>query len=262
MLPPSKMSTCWYIGVILSWFLIGCASSSADPQTVENPVDTTISSIPSPPDSSMVKPVSRPDTSDLERRLIEAGLVNIQALEPSIQVELKYASPDNFLGENVYGDIRRCYLQPEVADMLARAQRALQAKHPNLSLYVFDGVRPRSVQFMMWKIVKGTDQQQYVASPKAGSMHNYGASVDLGLATTEGVLIDMGTPFDFFGELAQPRYEERFLASGELTQRQIDNRRKLRAAMLSAGFHGILSEWWHFNAFSRDSIKQRYQAVE
>jgi D-alanyl-D-alanine dipeptidase len=114
----------------------------------------------------------------------------------------------------------------------------------------------------MWDIVKGTDQQQYVASPKAGSMHNYGASVDLTLATVEGEPLDMGTPFDFFGPLAQPRFEQKYLETGDLTETQVRNRRILRASMMKAGFQGILSEWWHFNAFARDTIKARFKAVE
>lgn len=202
------------------------------------------------------------EIGELEKSLIEAGLVDIQTVESSIQVELKYATADNFLGKNVYGTLRNCYLQPIVADMLATAQRNLQAEHPHLSLLVYDGVRPRSVQYKMWDIVKGTDQQEYVASPKAGSMHNYGASVDLTLATTEGVALDMGTPFDFFGPQAQPRFEEKYIQSGELTTQQVKNRRILRASMQSAGFHIILNEWWHFNAFARDTIKARFTAVE
>lgn len=214
------------------------------------------------PDSDLSEFGEAIEMGELEKRLIEAGLVDIQQVEPSIQVELKYATDDNFLGENVYGTLRNCYLQPVVADMLADAQRSLQKVHPNLSLLVYDGVRPRSVQYKMWDIVKGTDQQKYVASPKAGSMHNYGASVDLTLATIAGAPLDMGTPFDFFGPLAQPRFEQKYLETGELTEEQVRNRRILRASMLKAGFQGILSEWWHFNAFARDSIKKKFTAVE
>jgi D-alanyl-D-alanine dipeptidase len=203
-----------------------------------------------------------PPLGALEQKLIDAGLVDIQSIDPSIQVELKYATTDNFLKENVYGELTRCYLQPSVANKLVKAQEILQKGHPNLSLLVYDGVRPRSVQYKMWEIVKGTEQQKYVASPHSGSMHNYGASVDLTLAREDGTPLDMGTPFDFFGPLAQPRYEQQYLESGELSQQQLDNRRTLRAAMLAAGFHGILSEWWHFNAFPRDTFKQRFQRVE
>ena len=72
----------------------------------------------------------------------------------------------------------------------------------------------------------------------------------------------MGTPFDFFGDLAQPRYEDRFVKEGKLSQVQVENRRILRWAMIRAGFHGILSEWWHFNAFPREEVKARFGMVE
>lgn len=208
--------------------------------------------------------ITKPDTSDLEHTLIERKLVNVVDFISDIQVDMKYSTTDNFLGKDVYEDFNHCYLQKEVAEKLAQVQDSIKKVNPNLSLIVFDCVRPRSVQYKMWEIVKGTDQQKYVAAPGgSGSMHNYGAAVDLSLYDLEkDTLVDMGTPFDFFGDLAQQRYEVKFLKSGDLTQEQFDNRRILRKAMLQAGFHGILSEWWHFNGFPREVVKERYQIVE
>lgn len=213
---------------------------------------------PAPP-----PPPPPPDTSELERTLIAQGLVNIHGLDSSIVVRMMYSTPDNFLGEDVYGDYDHCYLQPGVAQKLAQAEALLREQHPELRLIVFDCVRPRSVQYQMWEIVKGTDQQKYVAAPGgSGSMHNYGAAVDLGLYHVDTGLVDMGTPFDFFGPLAQPRYEAKFLASGELTQAQLNHRAILRTAMKGAGFFGIMSEWWHFVGFGRDEVRRRYTIVE
>lgn len=204
-----------------------------------------------------------PDTSELERTLIAQGLVNAADLDSSFVVQMMYSTEDNFLDADVYGEYDKCYLQSEVADKLVRAQQFLREAHPELRLILFDCVRPRSVQYQMWEIVKGTDQQGYVAPPGgSGSMHNYGAAVDLGLTHMDSGLVDMGTPFDFFGPLAQPRYEARFLESGQLTAQQIENRRILRRAMKQAGFQGIQSEWWHFIGFGRNVVRQRYQIVE
>lgn len=197
----------------------------------------------------------------LEQKLIDAGLVDVQSLDPSIQVELKYASKDNFLKRNVYGGLRKCYLQPEAAEKLAKASTVLQSQRPDLRLRVYDAVRPRSVQFAMWRIVKGTSQQSYVASPSSGSVHNFGAAVDLTLADEQGTPLDMGTVFDFFGKKAQPRYESQFLASGELSQEQVDNRLLLRNVMIDAGFSIIRNEWWHFNAFPASESRKRFKAV-
>ncbi|MEZ4687239.1 MAG: M15 family metallopeptidase [Bacteroidia bacterium] len=203
-----------------------------------------------------------PMIDSLEQKLIDAGLVDVQAVDPSILLDLRYATKNNFLRKNVYGSLRKAYLQPEAADMLAEASQALQEDYPDLRLMVFDGVRPRSVQFAMWRIVKGTAQEQYVASPKTGSIHNFGAAVDLTIATAEGKALDMGTPFDFFGQKAQPRYEDALLASGELTAQQVENRRLLRKIMTDAGFSIINNEWWHFNAFPASETRKRFEMVE
>ena len=204
-----------------------------------------------------------PDTSELEFTLLDQGLVDIISVDPSIHTDIKYSTEDNFMSEEVYGDFDKCYLQPIVADMLSKAQTLLKERDSLLSLLIFDCVRPRSVQLKMWDIVKGTDQQNYVAPPNGGgSMHNYGAAIDLGLIHLDTGLVDMGTPYDFFGNLAQPRYEMQFLKSGELTQRQAQNRWILREVMKKAGFHVILSEWWHFNAFPRPEVRQRFKIVE
>ncbi|MEM6342917.1 MAG: M15 family metallopeptidase, partial [Bacteroidota bacterium] len=200
--------------------------------------------------------------SELEQTVIDQGLIKARdKISDAIQ-DLKYSSSDNFLNQDVYGDFNECYLQAEAVDMLADAQARIDVVHPRLKLILYDCVRPRSVQYKMWEIVKGTDQQKYVASPKSGSMHNYGAAVDLGLYHLDTGLVDMGTPFDFFGNQAQPRYEAQFVASGELTQAQVDNRLILRKAMREAGFHMINSEWWHFNAFDRKTVRAKYQIVE
>ena len=203
------------------------------------------------------------DTTDLERAILKQGLVDIQQLSNEVVVDMKYSTEDNFLNEDVYEDYDKCYLLADVAKRLVQAQDIIMDKHPQLRLLLFDCVRPRSVQYKMWEIVKGTDQQKYVAPPGGtGSMHNYGAAVDLGLTHLDTGIVDMGTPFDFFGELAQPRYEVGFVKSGKLDAVHLSNRRILRAAMLESGFHGILSEWWHFNGFPRKEVKKKYQPVE
>ena len=203
-----------------------------------------------------------PGPQGLEAQLQRAGLVNVQRLDSSIQVELKYASLDNFMHANVYGDLRVCYLQREAAAMLARAQGLLRQRHPGFSLKVFDGARPRRVQRIMWQLVRGTDRQKYVADPALGSMHNFGAAVDLTLTDGKGRDLDMGTPYDFFGELAQPRYEGRFLKEGRLAREQVAHRHLLRNTMIAAGFVPIPNEWWHFDAFSHQVVRQRYRLLE
>lgn len=199
----------------------------------------------------------------LEQIILDAGLVDIQTINNNILVDLKYSSTDNFLGQDVYGNLSKAYLQEEVAEKLSKAQGFLTEINADYKLLVYDGVRPRSVQKLMWDVVKGTAQQRYVASPSGtGSMHNYGASVDLTIADENGQALDMGTPFDFFGNESQPRHENQSLKNGKITSQNIENRKLLRSVMKKAGFIGIQSEWWHFNGFSKTETKSKYSIIE
>ena len=194
--------------------------------------------------------------------MLDQGLIDIHSLAPDILVELKYSSTDNFLGRDTYGPLETCYLQKEAANKLRIAQGLLKRSNPDLTLLVYDGARPRSVQRKMWAIVGGTKQQDYVANPDRGSVHNYGCAVDLTIADSDGKPLDMGTPFDYFGELAQPKFESRFLESGKLSRHQVENRELLRNVMIEAGFKMISNEWWHFNALPVKEARAKYGIVE
>lgn len=199
-----------------------------------------------------------------EQALLDAGLVNIQTIDSSIVVDLKYSTRDNFLMKDVYGDLNRAYLQKDVANKLRQAEQLLKAKFPYYSLIVYDAVRPRNIQVRMWDsiAVPAYEKSKYVSNPRNGSLHNYGAAVDLSIIDDNGIALDMGTPYDFFGELAYPREEQRLLAEGKLTHKQLSNREILRDAMQQAGFMPITTEWWHFNSCSRNEAAAKYKIVE
>lgn len=200
--------------------------------------------------------------SELETALEEYGLVDMEEYIPGIRVELMYSTTNNFIGMDVYGDMNRCYLRPEAALKLSNAYVLLQEERPGYSFVLYDGARPQSVQETMWDVVYGTEWQGYVANPSAGSMHSYGCAIDLSIMDENGVILDMGTPFDSFQDLAQPKYEDKYLASGELTVEQLSNRLLLRGTMEAAGFHYISNEWWHFNAFPRAEVKSRFELID
>jgi len=200
----------------------------------------------------------------LEQSMINAGLVNIKEVDSSIVVQLKYSSTDNFMGTDVYGNLENCYLQKEVAAKLVLAQMLLKSKFPYYSLIVYDGARPRKVQQVMWDIVKVApgEKTKYLSSPLFGSLHNFGAAVDLSIVDAEGREIDMGTKFDYFGELAYPEKEEQMLKEGRLSGKQVENRKLLRNCMIQAGFSPLETEWWHFNSCSRSTAAEQYQMIE
>lgn len=180
-----------------------------------------------------------------------------------VSVQLLYATKNNFTGENLYSNsLSSAYLHADAAKKLRDASDILQSMRPDWSLLIFDALRPRSVQVRMWNHVKGTPQEIYVANPDRGSMHNFGLAVDLTLKDEFGLEVDMGTPFDSFQELAQPRHEEKFLETGDLTLKQVENRRLLRTVMVEAGFFSIPHEWWHFNAIDFATAKTNYRMIE
>jgi D-alanyl-D-alanine dipeptidase len=200
----------------------------------------------------------------LEQKFIAHGLVNIKTLDTSIKVSLKYSTEDNFLHKNMYGGLHNCYLQKEIAEKLVKAQKILKDRFPFYSLIIYDGVRPLSIQRMMWDELQVPEhlKDKYVSNPEVGSLHNYGCAVDVSIVNEHGWEMDMGTPYDYFGELGHPISEQRMMSEGKLTWRQYENRKLLREIMYAAGFTGITTEWWHFNGSSLRSAQEKYLIIE
>ncbi len=244
-----------YLGLLL---LYACGSETNTSDKLAEKKD----SIAEP--ALLPAPAPLPDTTDLEYAIRAAGLIEVRLIDSTIRVELKYSTTDNFMGMDLYGDFDRLYLQPDVARKLREAQAYLKAENPSLSLLVYDGVRPRSVQQKMWDTLDmpAVEKGKFVSNPQNGSLHNFGAAVDITLVGPDGQALDMGTPYDFIGELAYPRLEARFLQEGKLSQAQLDNRLLLRKVMHKAGFTVLPTEWWHFNSCSREEARRIYKIVE
>lgn len=181
---------------------------------------------------------------------------------PGLLFDLKYASSDNFMGRDVYGPFTEPFLQHEAAAMLERASEILRHEQRGHALLIFDALRPRSVQRILFDHVKGTEQESYVADPDRGSMHNYGCAVDLTVVNEKGRELDMGTAFDAFTPVSEPKREDQFLADGKLTLMQVENRLILRRAMTGAGFFQLPHEWWHYDAFPGDRVRREFRIVE
>lgn len=205
------------------------------------------------------------ETRDKNVYILSDDLIDIQQVSPSIKVDLKYASEDNFMKQRLYFQIDKLYLQKDVAVRLAKVQSYLKELNPKLSLLVYDGTRPLSVQQKMWDALDTIPVEQrtkFVSNPANGSLHNYGAAVDLTICNTEGTPLDMGAGYDDIREIAYPQFESLYLSRGELTLEQIAHRKLLRKVMRSQGFRNIPTEWWHFNACSREEAKKKYVLVK
>lgn len=211
------------------------------------------------PKIEVVKPMS-----ELEKNCIAAGLVDINNLDTLIEVELKYSTKDNFMGYDMYGDFNKAYLQKDVAEKLVNAEKYLSKTKSGYRLIIYDAARPRSIQKKMWDTLKMpfSEKIKYLANPKTGGLHNYGAAVDISIVDEKGEPLDMGTSYDFLGVLASTKNEMKMLNENKLTQLQINNRKLLRGAMLNAGFYPIESEWWHFNSCSLKKATVKYKIIE
>ncbi|MCB1307100.1 MAG: M15 family metallopeptidase [Leptospiraceae bacterium] len=176
--------------------------------------------------------------------------------------DLRYATENNFMGENLYKNFTRCYLHREAAAKLRQAAAELQQSRPGWKLLIFDCLRPRSVQRKLFEFVRGTPQQPYVADPDQGSIHNYGFAVDLSLLDANSNELDMGTHFDSFDALSEPRLEREHIRTGRLTTAQHANRLILRKIMTAAGFIQLPNEWWHYDALPGHKVRAHYEIVE
>jgi len=164
-------------------------------------------------------------------------LVEIALIDPTIKLDIRYATARNFVGRPVYAEAR-AFLQRPAAEALVRAHRALQEK--GYGLLVFDAYRPWSVTKLFWDVTPRS-KRDFVANPKKGSKHNRGCAVDLSLYDVRsGDEAEMPSAYDEMSPRASPDY-----AGGTAEQRA--RRDLLRAAMEGRGFTVEPHEWWHFN---------------
>jgi len=176
-------------------------------------------------------------------------------------VDLKYAGTDNFLGEKIYAAFDKAYLHRIAFDKLTHAIQQLKRDHPQYCFKVFDCTRPPAAQQYMWNRLQGSPEQAYLADPAKGSIHSFGFALDLTLVDENDREMDMGTAFDAFTPLSEPRSEQQFFERGKLSRRQVENRALLRGIMHASGFTILPIEWWHFDALPPDEVRRLYRAV-
>ncbi|HYK41265.1 MAG TPA: M15 family metallopeptidase [Thermoanaerobaculia bacterium] len=186
-----------------------------------------------------------PPAATLDRPPIEAGqfrapdLVELVRLDPTIHLDIRYATSNNFARQAVYKEAR-AFLQRPAAEAVVRAHHALAAQ--GYGIVVFDGYRPWSVTKHFWEIVTPEDRRRgFVANPAKGSKHNRGCAVDLSLyVLATGAEAEMPSTYDEFSDRASPKYKG---GPPELLAR----RDLLRATMEREGFEVDPGEWWHYN---------------
>jgi zinc D-Ala-D-Ala dipeptidase len=166
----------------------------------------------------------------------DAELVNVKELIPDIVLDLKYSTVTNFTAQKLY-TTNECLLARGMVNRLAAVQDSLRKR--GLGLKIYDGYRPRAVQYLMFEIYP---DPTFVADPANGSKHNRGAAVDLTLVDlATGAELAMPTAFDYFGDAAAHGW------TIGLSAEQIANRELLLAMMVNVGgLTSLASEWWHY----------------
>jgi D-alanyl-D-alanine dipeptidase len=169
---------------------------------------------------------------------LTGGIVELTALDPSIHLDIRYATVNNFTGKQLYEQPRAFLVKP-AAEALLRVHLAAQAQGFGLTIY--DAYRPWRVTKALWDATAPGPKRNYVANPKRGSKHNRGCAVDLtlhDLATAKQVA--MPSTYDEF----TPRAHRNFTGA---PAQAIANRDLLGALMQAQGFRGASNEWWHFD---------------
>lgn len=201
--------------------------------------------------------------NDIEKKFINAGLVDVNKIDNTIKVDLVNSDPKkNYFRENYYKGLSKAYLRKKIAIKLSKAQKILKTKHPDYSLLILDAARPRSVSRLMYEKMKGTKFEKYVANPNKGSMHNYGVAVDISIVDENGEELDMGfspfrkSSFELYWQFAKIKL------GLNLSEEQIKNRKLLSETMITADFLPLSHEWWHFNGMPKDLARKKYQIIE
>jgi D-alanyl-D-alanine dipeptidase len=205
--------------------LIACGSQDPKP-------------VPAPAPAPVPAPAPAPDAGGI------SGMVDIAQLIPDARIDLRYATSRNLTHAPIYPPTARCLLDARVADRLVHAAAQLRAQHHRLLFW--DCYRPFSTQELLWSRVH---DPRYAAEPTrdargrpvSGSVHSRGAAVDISLDGES-----MPTDHDDFTSAAH-----RTAASSNPSWRALDD------AMTAAGFKGLATEWWHYDAPEGSSLPLR-----
>ena len=189
-----------------------------------------------------------------QKQTLPDGFVYAKSVIPDLDVELRYFSTNNFVGDTIEGyKANRLILTKQTAEKLKLVQEELQQQ--NLCLKVYDGYRPQRAvnHFIRWArdLNDTINKAQFYPEVnkrnlfKSGyiatrSGHSRGSTLDLTITNGEtGEPLDMGSPYDFFGEVSWVAYKD-------LSEEQKNNRQLLQTVMLKHNFRNYPKEWWHF----------------
>lgn len=177
----------------------------------------------------------------------DSDYVKVKDYIPSIYVDLKYSTKDNFTKKRIY-TFKDAYLRYGTVKKLKKVQNELLKK--GYSLKIWDAYRPFEAQKKLWKVCPDS---RYVANPNRGPKnHNLGTSIDITIVKKNGKTIPVPTGFDNFTKKADRNY------SDISNKTAVKNAKLLEKVMYKYGFKGYAKEWWHYN----DKVKYKYVKYE
>jgi zinc D-Ala-D-Ala dipeptidase len=178
------------------------------------------------------------DVAQLQKTVMQhpaKAMVDLKKTNARFQFDLRYATTNNFMHQQLYPSIKTTYLRKAAADLLVAVQQELNKK--GLGLKIFDAYRPYSVTEKLWEPVK---DDRYAADPKKGSGHNRGIAVDITIINlNNNTELNMGTDFDNFSDTAHHAFIN-------LPANVLQNRLLLKTTMEKHGFKALDTEWWHY----------------
>lgn len=233
----------WVLAALLCLAAAGCGGQRKTPPPLDRMEETAPAEQEDAPE-----PALEPEQPSAEPSPEPAAEDFVRVLDyiPDMQVDLRYATADNFTGEVIY-PFTDAYLRYGTVEKLAAAQESLQAQ--GYGLLIWDAFRPVSAQFALWEICPDS---RYVADPNKGfSSHSRGNTVDVTLVSLDGGAVSMPTNFDDFSAKADRDYSD---VDGEAASHAA----VLERAMTEAGFRPYSGEWWHFSDVERYDVETAF----
>lgn len=250
-----KRSILWSLALALC--LAGCALGNSPEETLppapEEPSVTQTQPTQTQPTQPETQPTqtetqpTEPTEGIAQPEPMDEDFVRVRDYLPNMVIELRYATENNFTGQQIY-DCSEAWLRYGTVKKLIPVQRKLEAM--GLSLKLWDGFRPRSAQFKLWYVCPDPN---YVSDPRNGlNNHSRGNTVDITLVDASGEELVMPSGFDEFSPLGDRDYSD-------CTEEAATNALLLEQLMQEHGFTLYAGEWWHFTDSQTYPIAQDFE---
>lgn len=239
---------------LLASLLMGCAAkqtplpSAVIPEVMEIAVETApvteaaVETVSPTESTTPTEPAPEPDAEDL---------VRILDYLPEAEIDLRYATTDNFTGQVIY-DFEDAYLRYGTLKKLIAASEILN--EAGYGIKIWDAFRPVSAQATLFEV---HPDPNVVSHPVTGyRAHCRGNAVDMTLVDlSTGEELPMPTGFDDFTALADRNYSD-------CDPTLATNAQLLEQIMSECGFKPLQTEWWHFTDTDTYPVDEDFDPAE